>query len=390
MKGACVAAVLLLLVLLRGPGVHSSDPGSSCANPIPIDADDTMVQGSISPAETVYYLYTLGPTAKALLFEIFPSVNDDYIQMEMSQVDLNGCPGSFLSCEAQGTCPDLVQETERKFLQAGLSDVVQTERIAVGVNQPTLSFGGRWVLAVRGKSKAGFTAPRNFQLRVKVGINACRVPEKTDMNENMCRKFINYPVLDVSLLQRDVQSSHVSLSVNDPRTWMATCRANVDNLYCFQTFLKCDEVTGVGIELCRSSCESMNKACRKSENKTIPNLNKLDDILCKTQDRVQNSSFFTSRFAHGNTDCLKVEGVDSYTDLDYKDKHAISTMAFELLVAMGAVIAITIVSYLLYSFVHKERKYGDLQKLTEERMDDMGDEGQSYIDETNGFEIAEI
>ena len=105
MKGACVAAVLLLLVLLRGPGVHSSDPGSSCANPIPIDADDTMVQGSISPAETVYYLYTLGPTAKALLFEIFPSVNDDYIQMEMSQVDLNGCPGSFLSCEAQGTCP---------------------------------------------------------------------------------------------------------------------------------------------------------------------------------------------------------------------------------------------------------------------------------------------
>ena len=87
---------------------------------------------------------------------------------------------------------------------------------------------------------------------------------------------------------------------------------------------------------------------------------------------------------------MKVEGVDSYTDLDYKDKHPISTMAFELLVAMGAVIAITIVSYLLYSFVHKERKYGDLQKLTEERMDDMGDEGQSYIDETNGFEIAEI
>ena len=87
---------------------------------------------------------------------------------------------------------------------------------------------------------------------------------------------------------------------------------------------------------------------------------------------MQNSSFFTSRFAHGNTDCLKVEGVDSYTDLDYKDNHPISTMAFELLVAMGAVIAITIVSYLLYSFVHKERKY-ELQKLTE-RMDDLGDE----------------
>ena len=134
----------------------------------------------------------------------------------------------------------------------------------------------------------------------------------------------------------------------------------------------------------------MNKACRKSENKTIPNLNKLDDILCKTQDRVQNSSFFTSRFAHGNTDCLKVEGVDSYTDLDYKDNHRDEHDGVRIAVAMGAVIAITIVSYLLYSCVHKEQKYGDLQKLTEERMDDLGDEGQAYIDETNGFEIAEI
>lgn len=390
MKGACVAAALLLAVSLRSSGVHSSSPGSSCANPIPIDAEDTIVEGSISSGETVYYSYTLGPTAKALLFEIFPSVNDDYIQMEMSQVDLNGCPGGFSSCETQGTCPDLVQEAERKFLQAGLSNVVQTERIAVGVNQPALSFGGKWVLAVKGKTKTGFTAPRNFELRVKVGINACRVPTQTDMNDNMCRKFINYPVLDVSLLQRDVQSSHVSLSVNDPRAWMAACRANVDNLYCFQKFLKCDEVTGIGIELCRSSCESMNQACRKSENKTIPNLKKLDNVLCKTQDRVQNSSFFTSRFVTGDTDCLKVEGVDSYSDLDYKDKHAMSTMTFELLVAMGAVIAITIVSYLLYSFVHKKRKYGDMQKLTEEGINDTGNEGQSYIDETNGFEIAEI
>ena len=196
--------------------------------------------------------------------------------MEMSQVDLNGCPGSFLSCEAQGTCPDLVQETERKFLQAGLSNVVQTERIAVGVNQPTLSFGGKWVLAVKGKSKNGFTAPRNFQLRARIGIKACRVPKKTDMNDNMCRKFIII-VLDVSL-QRDVQSSHVSVSVKSKNMdgYLSQSRQHA-----LPTFLKCDEVTG-GQWIVQKFLRSMNKACRKSENKTIPNLSKLMIYFAKT------------------------------------------------------------------------------------------------------------
>ena len=113
-------------------------------------------------------------------------------------------------------------------------------------------------------------------------INACRIPdEKDDFNDNMCRKYINYPVLDVYLLQRDVQSPHIALSVNDPRKWMNDCRANVDNLYCYQTFLKCDEETGVGIELCKSSCSPMHLACRKSENETIPNLKKLDISINK-------------------------------------------------------------------------------------------------------------
>ena len=65
-----------------------------------IDADDTIV-GAPYRLVRRFTTRTPRPNGKALLFEIFPSVNDDYIQMEMSQVDLNGCPGSFLSCEAR-------------------------------------------------------------------------------------------------------------------------------------------------------------------------------------------------------------------------------------------------------------------------------------------------
>ena len=111
---------------------------------------------------------------------------------------------------------------------------------------------------------------------------------KDDFNDNMCRKYINYPVLDVYLLQRDVQSPHIALSVNDPRKWMNDCRANVDNLYCYQTFLKCDEETGVGIELCKSSCSPMHLACRKSENETIPNLKKLTTTTHEIQTEIVN------------------------------------------------------------------------------------------------------
>ena len=183
-----------------------------------------------------------------------------------------------------------------------------------------------------------------------MGINACRIPQKHDFNDNMCLKYINYPVLDVSLLQRDVQSPHIALSVNDPRGWMKECRANVDNLYCYQTFLKCDEEDGIGIKLCKSSCYPMNVACRKSENETIPNLQKLDNIVCKTPERVANATFFSSRFSNAESDCLKVEGVNSYSDLDIKIPHGVSTVTFELIIAMCVVIVITILSYVIFVF----------------------------------------
>ena len=389
--------IIILLLCLMINSIFATKQGETCANPIPIANANELIDGTILPGQVIYYSYDLGPNPKAIVFEIFPSIQDDYIVMEMSQAAANGCPGNFISCEKQHLCPDNVQETERKFLQAGLSNLVETKRIAVGVNQPALVSGGTWILAVRGKTKRSFTDPRSFQVNVKIGINACRIPdEKDDFNDNMCRKYINYPVLDVYLLQRDVQSPHIALSVNDPRKWMNDCRANVDNLYCYQTFLKCDEETGVGIELCKSSCSPMHLACRKSENETIPNLKKLDDIICKTPDLVVNSTFFSSRFAQNDIDCLKVEGVNAYTDLDIKDPHLMSTMTFELLIAICVVVIITIISYVLYSMTNKKPKYGDLQNFgldgnSNSNGSDSNNGGKhSYIEESSGFEIAEI
>eukprot|EP00943_MAST-04B_sp_MAST-4B-sp1_P000109 g109.t1 len=390
-----VTAILILpLSCFIKYAYGAATPGDTCSNPIEITSDNTLIDGTISPGKIVYYSYNMGAGGKALVFEIFPSIKDDYIEMEMSQAAANGCPGNFISCNTQGLCPDNVQESERKFFQAGLFNIAETERIAVGVNQPALVLGGTWVLAVRGKIKHSFNGPRGFKLNVKVGINACRIPQKHDFNDNMCLKYINYPVLDVSLLQRDVQSPHIALSVNDPRGWMKECRANVDNLYCYQTFLKCDEEDGIGIKLCKSSCYPMNVACRKSENETIPNLQKLDNIVCKTPERVANATFFSSRFSNAESDCLKVEGVNSYSDLDIKIPHGVSTVTFELIIAMCVVIVITILSYVIYSLSRKKSRYGDLQKLTNDHTDNSistdGGGKHSYIEESTGFEIAEI
>ena len=343
---------------------------NSCKIPIILNTGEFT--DMIAPGQTKHYVYDLG-LSMALVFTIIPEHPGDFFALLLEPESRRHCPAIFRPCNKITECPENFQEKELQYMTAGLGDILHRQQISVGVNAPSLVEKGKWYLAVHGKMNS-FSGLKKYTIKIREGSSACKHPSQMYLNTGVCRGLIDYPVLDVNALTRDQMSDHVQLSPNDERHWMQSCRASVDEFFCYQQFPPCGHL-GIGHLLCKRSCAHVLRACRQNRTEAMADLEYLDKAICAS-----SSSNFTSRFVDENQNkCFLVLGANKYIPSEDFREGFQSDQLWLVWLAFALFLPGSLIYFGYKRFLSKARVQKDTEKTS-----------STYLQEVEGFEIAEI